>query len=76
LGGTPTTDAQASSLKDTLDKAGFSVTLEGLSDTYFDVIHNPHNASKYDLTWAGWAADWPNASTVIPPPVRQPREPV
>jgi peptide/nickel transport system substrate-binding protein len=54
-------------LKDTLDKAGFSVTLEGLSDTYYDVIHNPHNASKYDLTWAGWAADWPNASTVIPP---------
>jgi peptide/nickel transport system substrate-binding protein len=54
-------------LKDTLDKAGFSVTLEGLSETYYDVIHNPHNASKYDLTWAGWAADWPNASTVIPP---------
>ncbi|SDJ01312.1 peptide/nickel transport system substrate-binding protein [Frankineae bacterium MT45] len=66
-GGTPTTDAQASSLKAALDKAGFTVTLEGLSDTYYDVIQNPSNASKYDLTWAGWGADWPNASTVIPP---------
>ena len=22
---------------------------------------------RYDLTWAGWGADWPSASTVIPP---------
>jgi len=66
-GGTPTTDAEASSLKDALDKAGFKVTLEGLTDTYYDVIQNPSNAKKYDLTWAGWGADWPNASTVVPP---------
>jgi peptide/nickel transport system substrate-binding protein len=66
-GGTPRTDAQASSLKAALEKAGFKVTLEGLGDTYYDVIQNPSNASKYDLTWAGWGADWPNASTVIPP---------
>ena len=66
-GGTPTTDAEASSLKDALDKAGFKVTLEGLTDTYYDVIQNPSNNKKYDLTWAGWGADWPNASTVIPP---------
>jgi peptide/nickel transport system substrate-binding protein len=32
-----------------------------------DVIQNPANAEKYDITWAGWGADWPNASTVIPP---------
>jgi peptide/nickel transport system substrate-binding protein len=66
-GGTPVTDAQASSLKAALEKAGFKVTLEGLSDTYYDVIQNPNNAKKYDLTWAGWGADWPNASTVVPP---------
>jgi peptide/nickel transport system substrate-binding protein len=66
-GGTPTTDAQASSLKAALEKAGFKVTLESLSDTYYDVIQNPSNASKYDLTWASWGADWPNASTVVPP---------
>jgi peptide/nickel transport system substrate-binding protein len=66
-GGTPTTDAEASSLKAALDKAGFKVTLEGLTDTYYDVIQNPSNNQKYDLTWAGWGADWPNASTVVPP---------
>jgi peptide/nickel transport system substrate-binding protein len=66
-GGTPTTDAQASSLKAAYEKAGFKVTLEGLADTYYDVIQNPSNAGKYDLTWASWGADWPNASTDIPP---------
>jgi len=66
-GGTPTTDNQASSLKAALDKAGFKVTLEGLADTYYNVIQNPANAQKYDLVWASWGADWPNASTVIPP---------
>jgi peptide/nickel transport system substrate-binding protein len=66
-GGTPTTDAEASALKDGWEKAGFKVTLEGLADTYYDVIQNPANAAKYDVTWAGWGADWPNASTVIPP---------
>jgi peptide/nickel transport system substrate-binding protein len=65
-GGTPTADAQASSLKAALEKAGFKVTLEGLTDTYYDVIQNPNNAKKYDLTWARWGADWPNASTDIP----------
>jgi peptide/nickel transport system substrate-binding protein len=66
-GGTPTSDAQASALKAGWEKAGFKVTLEGLADTYYDVIQNPKNAEKYDVTWAGWGADWPNASTVIPP---------
>ncbi|HEY3735813.1 MAG TPA: ABC transporter substrate-binding protein [Jatrophihabitans sp.] len=66
-GGTPTTDKQAAALKAGYEKAGFKVTLEGLSDTYYDVIQNPANASKYDLTWAGWGADWPSGSTVIGP---------
>ena len=66
-GGTPTTDKQASALAAGWEAAGFKVTLEGLSSTYYDVIQNPSNASKYDVTWAGWGADWPNASTVIPP---------
>jgi len=66
-GGTPTTDKQAAALKAGWQKAGFNVTLEGLTDTYYDVIQNPANAAKYDITWAGWGADWPNASTVIPP---------
>lgn len=66
-GGTPTTDKQASALKAGWEKAGFKVTLEGLADTYYDVIQNPANAEKHDVNWAGWGADWPNASTVIPP---------
>jgi len=66
-GGTPTTDAEASSMKQAWEKAGFKVTLEGLTDTYYDVIQNPSNNQKYDVTWAGWGADWPNASTVVPP---------
>jgi peptide/nickel transport system substrate-binding protein len=64
-GGTPTSDAQASALKASWEKAGFKVTLESLSDTYYDVIQNPHNAAKYDVVWASWGADWPNASTVV-----------
>ncbi len=66
-GGTPTSDKQASALKAAYDKAGFNVTLNGLADTYYSVIQSPENAKSYDLTWAGWGADWPNASTVIPP---------
>jgi peptide/nickel transport system substrate-binding protein len=66
-GGTPTTDKQASILAAGWTKAGFKVTLEGLSDTYYDVIQTPANAQKYSVVWAGWGADWPNASTVIPP---------
>jgi len=31
------------------------------------VIQNPHNAEKYDVVWASWGADWPNASTDVPP---------
>ncbi len=66
-GGTPTSDKQASALKAAYDEAGFDVTLNGLADTYYSVIQSPENAKTYDLTWAGWGADWPNASTVIPP---------
>jgi peptide/nickel transport system substrate-binding protein len=66
-GGTPTSDKQASALAEGWTAAGFKVTLEGLTDTYYDIVQNPKNAAKYDVTWGGWGADWPNASTVIPP---------
>jgi len=66
-GGTPTSQKWSAALKSGWDKAGFAVTLNELTDTYYDVIQNPDNAKKYDITWAGWGADWPNASTVIPP---------
>jgi peptide/nickel transport system substrate-binding protein len=66
-GGTPTTQKYAAALKAAWDKAGFAVTLNELTDTYYDVIQNPANSLKYDVTWAGWGADWPSASTVVPP---------
>jgi peptide/nickel transport system substrate-binding protein len=61
-----TQDKAATNIKSELENAGFKVTLNGLNpDTYYDVIANPHQTSE--LTWARWAADWPSASTVIPP---------
>ncbi len=64
-GSTDTAAKQAAALKDTWDKAGFKVTLDPLTDTYYDVIQKPNNTS--DITWAGWGADWPSAITVTPP---------
>jgi len=66
-GGTPTSQKAAAALKAGWEKAGFAVTLDELTDTYYDVIQNPANASKHDVVWGGWGADWPSASTVIPP---------
>lgn len=66
-GGTPTSQKSSAALKAGWEKAGFAVTLNELTDTYYDVIQNPANADKYDVTWAGWGADWPSASTVVPP---------
>ncbi|MCW2539853.1 MAG: transporter substrate-binding protein [Frankiales bacterium] len=65
-GGTPTTEKEAAVEKAAWEKAGFKVTLNELTDTYYDVIQNPANAAKYDVTWGGWGADWPSGSTVIP----------
>jgi peptide/nickel transport system substrate-binding protein len=66
-GGTPTSQKAAAALKAGWEKAGFAVTLDELTDTYYDVIQNPANAAKHDVVWGGWGADWPSASTVIPP---------
>ena len=64
-GGTPESDNSAAALKQGWDKAGFSVTLDPLTDTYYDVIQNP--ATKSDVYWGGWGADWPSAATVTAP---------
>jgi peptide/nickel transport system substrate-binding protein len=66
-GGTPTTEKAAAVVKSAWEAAGFKVTLNELTDTYYDVIQNPANAAKYDVAWASWGADWPSGSTVIPP---------
>jgi peptide/nickel transport system substrate-binding protein len=64
-GGTPTSDNQAAALKDSWDKAGFKVTLDPLAGSYYDVINKPN--ADFDVTWAGWGADWPVAKSVLPP---------
>ena len=64
-GGTPTTDKAAAALAAGWEKAGFKVTLDPLTDTYYTVIQKP--AADFDVAWGGWGADWPSAATVIPP---------
>ena len=64
-GGTPTSDKAAAALAETWGKAGFKVTLDPLTDTYYTVIQKP--AADFDVAWGGWGADWPSISTVIPP---------
>ncbi len=61
----PSMDKAMAVIKESWDAAGFAVTLEGLSDTYYDVISKPDD--EYDVTWAGWGADWPSMMTVLPP---------
>ncbi len=61
----PTMDNAMGVVKESWDAAGFDVSLEPLADTYYDVIARPDD--DYDVTWAGWGADWPSMSTVLPP---------
>jgi peptide/nickel transport system substrate-binding protein len=66
-GGTPTSEKAAAALKEGWEKAGFKVTLDEQTDTYYDIIQSPTKAQTYDVAWASWGADWPSGSTVIPP---------
>ena len=65
---TPTADKAFSAMKAKWDAAGFSVTIEAQPDTdYYGNVQDPTKSKDYDVMWAGWGADWPAASTVIPP---------
>ena len=49
-----------------LEKAGFQVVRKAIDPTsYYTVVGKVNN--QYDIYRTGWGADWPNASTVIPP---------
>ncbi|MBN9105947.1 MAG: ABC transporter substrate-binding protein [Propionibacteriaceae bacterium] len=62
-----TMDKVFSGLKDGWDAAGFNVQLTGIpAEQYYGTLQSPANATKYDAMWAGWGADFPSASTVIP----------
>jgi len=42
-------------------------TLNGIAQNYYPTVQNPSQSAKFDVMWAGWGADWPSGSTVIPP---------
>ena len=49
-----------------LQKAGFKVVRKAIDPTsYYTVVGKVNN--QYDIYRTGWGADWPNASTVVPP---------
>jgi peptide/nickel transport system substrate-binding protein len=59
----PTNQKTAAIVIDSLGKAGITVTPNPIASSYYaTVFTNGHNFGT-----AGWGADWPNASTVLPP---------
>lgn len=63
---TPTGQLVATAVSDALTQAGFNVQAKPLDSTsYYTEIGTAKNG--FDLYRSGWAADWPVASTVIPP---------
>jgi len=62
-----TNDKVFSGMKTGWDAAGFDTNLIGIpADQYYPTLQSPDAAPKYDVYWAGWGADFPSASTVIP----------
>jgi peptide/nickel transport system substrate-binding protein len=62
-----TLDKVFGGLKRGWDAAGFDTQLTAIpAEQYYSTLQAPASASKYDAYWAGWGADYPSASTVIP----------
>jgi peptide/nickel transport system substrate-binding protein len=62
----PTADKSAAIIKESLEKAGFTVTANPIeAGAYYSIVFDPKK--KHEFGAGGWGADWPNASTVIPP---------
>jgi peptide/nickel transport system substrate-binding protein len=63
---TPTNQKTAAIIIDSLGKAGIKVTPAALEPgQYYSIVFDPEKSG--DFGTGGWGADWPNASTVIPP---------
>ncbi|HYK96618.1 MAG TPA: ABC transporter substrate-binding protein [Candidatus Dormibacteraeota bacterium] len=63
---TPTNQKTAAIVISSLAKAGITVTPAPLEPgKYYSIVFDPKKAG--DFGTGGWGADWPNASTVIPP---------
>ncbi|MFJ8042902.1 ABC transporter substrate-binding protein [Kitasatospora sp. NPDC096147] len=62
---TPTQQKVSVVIEDALKKAGFDLVLKPVdTKTWYDEMGKVDK--EFDLFWAGWGADWPNASTVLP----------
>lgn len=59
----PTNQKTAAIVIDSLGKAGITVTPNPIASSYYATVFGNGN----NFGTAGWGADWPNASTVIPP---------
>jgi peptide/nickel transport system substrate-binding protein len=63
---TPVADKAAAIIVQSLGLAGIKVTPNPIErGKYYSVVFDPQKAHEFGN--AGWGADWPNASTVIPP---------
>ena len=63
---TPVNQQTAAIVIESLGKAGFNVTPAPLPPgQYYSIVFDPEQSG--DFGTAGWGADWPNASTVLPP---------
>jgi len=61
-----TNDKAAALIKSAMEAAGMVAKFNLIEPgVYYPTVQNP--AKQGDVTRAGWAADWANASTVIPP---------
>jgi peptide/nickel transport system substrate-binding protein len=59
----PTNQKTAAIVISSLGKAGIKVTPNPIASKYYSVVFN----NGHEFGRGGWGADWPNASTVIPP---------
>jgi peptide/nickel transport system substrate-binding protein len=67
---TPVNGRTAAIVIDSLGKAGFTVTPAPLEPgKYYSIVFDPAKSGEFGT--AGWGADWPNASTVLPPLLTQ-----
>lgn len=67
---TPVNQKSAAIVIDSLGKAGITVTPAPIeAGKYYSVVFDPEASGDFGM--AGWGADWPNASTVLPPLLTQ-----
>ncbi|MDF2093381.1 ABC transporter substrate-binding protein [Knoellia sp. 3-2P3] len=64
---TPTADKAMAALENGWEAAGFDIALQPVEKDYFAAVSSPGRTRESEVIWANWAADWPSASTVLPP---------